>query len=79
MIVGDIVKKLFCSHKNNEVVCWHWTHGWLDNDPSFLEIQLKCKKCGKYHFLHIRDPREYDWFTTKYADKKWSNTCKPVL
>lgn len=73
------LKKLFCCHKHNEVVCWHWTHGMVDFNPRFIEVQLKCNSCGKYHFLHIRDPREFDEFVSEYADKEWSDTCKPVL
>lgn len=45
---------LFCRHKNSEVVCWHWTHGYNDNDIRFLEIELKCKYCGKYFFRYIK-------------------------
>ena len=73
------MKCLFCLHKNNEVICWHWTHGWSTNEPRFLQIQLRCKKCGKYHFLDIQDPRKCNEFTYKYADKEWSDICKPVL
>ena len=75
----DFFKKLFCKHKHNEVICWHWTHGWSSNEPAFIEVQLRCKDCGKYHFMDIQDPREYDEFTFENADKKWSDTCKPVL
>ena len=25
----NILKKIFCKHKNNGIVCWHWTHGQL--------------------------------------------------
>ena len=35
----NILKKIFCRHKNNEIVCWHWTHGQTANDIRFLEIQ----------------------------------------
>ena len=34
----NILKKIFCRHKNNEIVCWHWTHGQNANEIRFLEI-----------------------------------------
>ena len=58
----EIFKRLFCRHKNNEVVCWHWTHGWSTSELRFIEIQLKCNNCGKYHFMDIRDPEIYEEF-----------------
>lgn len=73
------LKRLFCRHKSNKVVCWHWTHGWSAHQIRFLEIQLRCRNCGKYHFIHIKDPKKYDKFVSEYADKEWSDTCKPVL
>lgn len=73
-------KKLFCRHKNNnEVVCWHWTHGWNTNEIRFLEIQLRCNDCGKYHFAYIKDWNECYEFIDKFKDKEWSDTCHPVL
>ena len=27
----NFIKKLFCKHKNSEVICWHWTHGPIDD------------------------------------------------
>ena len=41
-----LLKKLFCRHRNNSVVCWHWTHGPNANEIRYLEIQLKCNDCG---------------------------------
>lgn len=73
------LKQLFCKHKNSEVICWHWTHGWNDNEIRFLEIQLKCKNCGKYYFAQIKDWNECDNFISKHKDKFWSGTCQPVL
>lgn len=75
----DFLKKLFCKHKNNEVVCWHWTHGDSGMEIRFVEAQLKCNDCGKYHFLHIYDWDKCDEFIAKHKDKRWSETCKPVL
>ena len=73
------LKQLFCKHKNNEVICWHWTHGLNDNEIRFLEIQLKCKNCGKYYFAQIRDWNECEKFIAKHKDKFWSGNCQPVL
>lgn len=65
--------------KNNEIVCWHWTHGQNANEIRFLEIQKKCKDCGKYHFSYIKDWNQCDQFITKYPNKEWSDICKPIL
>lgn len=73
------LKQLFCIHKNNEVICWHWNHGVSTMEIRFLEIQLKCNKCGKYHLVYIYDWNECDKFIAKYKDKQWSDICKPVL
>lgn len=75
----NILKKIFCRHKNNEIICWHWTHGQTANDIRFLEIQKKCKDCSKYHFSYIKDWNQCDKFIVKYPNKEWSDTCKPVL
>ena len=73
------LKKLFCKHKNHEVVCWHWTHGCNTSEPRFLEIQLKCNDCGKYYFTTIKDRNKCEIFISNHKDKPWSATCKPVL
>ena len=75
----SIISKLICRHKHNEVVCWHWTHGYNTNEVRFLEIQMRCKYCGKYHIVCI-----YDWelcykFIEQYRDKMWDGDCHPVL
>lgn len=72
-------KGLFCKHANNEVVCWHWTHGIDTNEVRFLEIQLKCNDCGKYHFAYIYDWNKCDKFISEHKDKFWSSNCQPVL
>lgn len=71
--------KIFCRHKNGEVVCWHWTHGINANEIRFLEIQLKCVKCGRYYFRYIRNWEKCEEFISKHKDKQWSKKCKPVL
>lgn len=73
------LKQLICKHKNNEVVCWHWTHGISTYEIRFLEIQMRCKDCSKYHFKYIRDWNECKKFISKHKNKQWSDECKPVL
>ena len=73
------LKQLLCRHKDSEVVCWHWTHGESTYEIRFLEIQLRCKDCGKYHFKYIRDWNECEKFISKHKNKQWSDECKPVL
>ena len=75
----NFIKRLFCKHENNEVVCWHWTHGLYDNEIRFLEIQLKCNDCGKYHFKYIYDWDECYKFIAENQNTRWSGDCKPVL
>ena len=74
-----MLSKLFCKHRNSEIICWHWTHGVSTNEIRFLEIQMKCNDCGKYYFRYIYDWDECYKFTYKYKDKEWSDSCKPVL
>ena len=71
-------KKILCKHKNNEVVCWHWVHA-NGMDIRHLEIQFRCKDCGKYFFRHIKDHNECEKFIESHKDKEWSDTCKPVF
>ena len=71
------LEKMFCKHKNSEVVCWHWTHSLTST--KIIEVQYKCNDCGKYHFKGIEKWSECREFAAKYKDKQWSDTCKPVL
>ncbi len=73
------LKRLICRHKNNDVICWHWYHGVNGDSPRMLEIQLKCKDCGKYHFANMQNEIKCKLFVEKYRDKQWSNTCKPKI
>jgi hypothetical protein len=75
----NFIKKLFCKHKNSEVICWHWTHGPNGNDIRYLEIQRKCSDCGRFFFSYIENRNDCEKFVSKYPDKQWSNKCKPVL
>ena len=73
-----MLKKIFCKHKDNEVICWHWTHGEATNEIRFIEIQLRCKNCDKHHFKNIRDWNECEKFISKNKDKQWGK-CQPIL
>ena len=75
----NIFNGFLCNHKESEVVCWHWTHGPNGNEIRFLEIQRKCKNCGKLFFRYIKKRDECEEFTKKYADKEWSFVCRPIL
>ena len=75
----DFLRQIFCLHRDSEVVCWHWTHGIADNDIRFLEIQMRCKRCGKYYFTYIYDWNEAEDFAFDHRDKRWSLKYKPVL
>ena len=73
------LKQLFCKHKNSEVIFWHWTHGFNGNEPAFLEVQLKCKDCGKYYYGHIKDHKLCNRFIKAHKDKEWPDACDSVL
>lgn len=73
------LKQILCRHKENDVICWHWTHGVNGNEPRFIEIQLKCKNCHKYHFTYIKDRLKCVEFSKRYSEKEWSDKCKPML
>ena len=83
----EFFKRLFCKHKNSEVVCWHWTHGFITNKGMTtltssignIEVQYKCNDCGKYYFKGIENWEKCREFASKYKDKQWSDTCKPKL
>lgn len=74
-----MIKRLFCRHKNREVVCWHWTHGLNGNEARYLEIQYKCNDCGKYFFRYITGWDNCKKFISQNMEKAWSNVCKPEL
>ena len=72
------IKQIFCSHKNNEVVCWHWTHGYTMLGVRHIELQVRCKDCGKYRYLYIFDQNVCKDFEQRYKEKQWSDKCQPV-
>ena len=72
------IKKIFCLHKDGEVVCWHYVkplHGYY---TTIIEVQLYCNKCHKYYIRYVY-PENFNEFVHKYKDKKWSDKCKPKL
>lgn len=75
----NIFSNFLCKHKESDVICWHWTHGPNGNEIRFLEIQRKCKNCGKIFYRYIKNRDECEKFTKKYADKRWSIVCKPII
>lgn len=77
--IKKFLRQLFCRHKHGDIICWHWTHGINDNEIAFIEIQLKCKDCGKYYYAEIRDRNQCNQFVEKQKDKEWSDVCCPVL
>lgn len=72
------IKQLFCRHKVNQVVCWHYTHGSAGNEITHIEAQLQCCRCGKYWGALSRNPEDFEYFKENLMDKYWSDTCKPV-
>lgn len=65
------LKKLFCRHKNSEVICWYWVHCNNSYGERILEIQSKCNNCDKYYFWYIYQINEYYKFINMYPDKEW--------
>ena len=61
-------KQLFCKHSWT-VVRWHYTHGPCGNDPRIIEVEMKCKKCGKVSYYDV--PRSMmKNFERIFKDKK---------
>lgn len=73
------MKKIICHHKDSDIICWHWTHGYNGMDYRHIEIQLKCNRCGKIYYRYIKDREECNVFAKENIDKIWSNKCKPIL
>lgn len=78
-VMLEKIRMIFCKHRSSEVICWHWTHGYNGMDIRHLEIELRCKNCGRYLFRYIKDWNECEKFIEDHEDKRWSKTCKPVL
>lgn len=72
------IKQLFCRHKTNQVMCWHYTHGDNGNETAHIEVQLQCCRCGKCWIALSRNPEDFEYFKENLMDKYWSDTCKPV-
>lgn len=72
------IRNLFCVHRDNDVICWHYIHPNYGYYTTLIEVQLQCKKCGEYHIKYVY-PKDFDEFVNKNKDKQWSNTCKPVI
>ena len=65
-----LFKKLFCRHKNSEVVSWwYWTPSPNGNEIQFLKIQKRCSDCGECFFTYIKNWDERQKFIEKYPDK----------
>ncbi len=53
----NFIRKLFCKHKNSEVICWHWTHGPNGNDIRFFGNSEEMPRMRKV-FLHLHKKLE---------------------
>ena len=69
-------KQLFCRHRNNQVICWHYTHGLHGNEFVYIEAKIKCHRCGKYRVLSIRDREDIKFFEKNHMDKYQSSETK---
>lgn len=65
------LKKLFCRHKNSEVIYWHWVRNDNSYGDRFLEIKSKCNDCEKYYIWYIYQINKCYEFINKYPDKEW--------
>ena len=64
----NILKRLFCNHKNREMLRWHYTHGYNGMEPRFIEIEYKCRDCEKIFYQDLRNNMME--FAEKHADKQ---------
>ena len=65
----NILKRLFCKHKNKEMIRWHYTHGYNGMEPRFIEIEYKCNDCGKVFYKYLYN--NMTEFEQKHAEKRW--------
>lgn len=65
----SFLKRLFCKHKNGEIIRWHYTHGELGSEPAFIEAEVKCNNCGKTFIGELHENMKE--FAEKHADKRY--------
>ena len=59
--------KLFCKHKNNRILRWHYVH-YPDYEPIIIEAELFCQDCGKKFYVYEKSPERYIIWEKYFAD-----------
>lgn len=55
----QIIKQWKCRHRM-DVVRWHWVH-FPDYEPLSIEVEYKCKDCGKIDYLYLYGKEADEW------------------
>lgn len=65
------IKRLFCKH-HYELNRWHRCHGLNGNDPSMIEAEYICSKCGKviYHDFPLDHRESFEKIVKEYERRK---------
>lgn len=65
----NFLKRLFCKHKNREMLRWHYTHGYNGMEPSFIEIEYRCNDCEKIFYRALHNNMKE--FAKKHENKRY--------
>ena len=57
------IAKLRCDHFRSHLVRWHIVH-YHENEPSCVEAEYCCPKCGKVNYLYFREAEMREWIET---------------
>lgn len=48
----NLIKRLFCRHRW-KVLRWRYFHGYSGNEPTLIETECQCRKCGKIDYFVV--------------------------
>ena len=63
------IKQLFCRH-SYIVQKWHFTHGLVGNEPSYIEGYDICRKCGKFRYFTVERGSERERYIMDYMKER---------
>ncbi|MBU5486419.1 hypothetical protein KQI86_19140 [Clostridium sp. MSJ-11] len=62
------IRRLKCKH-DMEINRWHWVH-YPESEPSSVEAEYKCNRCGKLNYIHLYDKEAEEWSSAMGEYKK---------
>jgi len=71
-VILSFLHRLFCRHTYG-LVRWHWTHWRNGNEPSRIEAEYRCSKCGKLMYVYPERGSELEEFFVlkRYNWNRW--------